>query len=63
MPLIEKISIPLEQFDDQLLWKHSTSGELSLKEAYLFLSPANQKLSWAKLIWHNFILPSNSFMM
>jgi hypothetical protein len=63
MPLIENISIPLEQFDDQLLWKHSTSGDLSLKEAYLFFSPANQKLGWAKLIWHNSIPPSNSFMM
>jgi hypothetical protein len=60
---ISKISIPSEQKDDQLLWKHSNNGDLSLKDAYLFTSTSSQKLGWTKFIWNNAIPPSKSFMV
>jgi hypothetical protein len=63
MSHINKVTIPLEQSHDQILWKHSTCGELSLKDVYQFISPSSQKLDWAKLIWNIAIPPSKSFMM
>ncbi|MCI16677.1 glycerol-3-phosphate dehydrogenase, partial [Trifolium medium] len=46
-----------------LLWKHSSTGDLSLKEAYAFFSSSGQKLDWPKLIWNHAIPPSKSFMV
>jgi hypothetical protein len=63
MSHVNKISIPVVQKNDLLLWKHTNNGDLSLKDAYQFISPDVQKLSWAKLIWNNAIPPSKSFMM
>jgi hypothetical protein len=59
---IEKITIPFEQREDKLLWKLSTSGELSLKDAYHFIVVSGQKLDWAKMIWNIVIPPQSLFL-
>jgi hypothetical protein len=60
---VNKIAIPLVPQLDKLLWKHIINGDLTLKDAYLLVSPSNQKLRWAKSIWNNAIPPPKSFMM
>lgn len=47
--------------DDQLIWKDSPSGELSLKDAYNFHRIPNQRREWSKIIWNSAIPPSKSF--
>ncbi|KAK2367005.1 hypothetical protein QL285_080327 [Trifolium repens] len=34
--IVDKVTIPLENSQDKLLWKHSDSGDLELKQAYSF---------------------------
>ncbi|GAU29492.1 hypothetical protein TSUD_65280 [Trifolium subterraneum] len=60
---VTKVTIPIEEKQDQLIWKHSKSGVLSLKDAYHFTSPARPKLDWTRFIWNAAIPPSKSFMM
>ena len=43
--------IPSSPLQDQLVWLHSTDGDLSLKQAYAFLHPSVSALPWATLIW------------
>jgi hypothetical protein len=62
MSHLEKTTIPFEQRDDKLLWKHSTSGELGLKDAYYFFVVSVQKLDWAKMIWNIVIPPQSLFL-
>ena len=61
--ILNKVTIPLIEKNDQLVWKHSQNGELSFRDAYLFHSPTTQNVSWAKLIWHKNIPPSKSLML
>jgi hypothetical protein len=60
--LVQQITIPLEQKEDQLLWMHSTSRDLYLKYAYRFYAPITNQKSWTKLIWNVAIPPSMYFM-
>jgi len=46
----------------QLVWLHSTNGDLSSKQAYAFLHPSAVALPWASLIWRACIPPSQSFI-
>ncbi|GAU19900.1 hypothetical protein TSUD_95050 [Trifolium subterraneum] len=62
MSHVTKVTIPIEEKQDQLIWKHSKSGVLSLKDAYHFTSPARPKLDWTRFIWNAAIPPSKSFM-
>ncbi|PNX70349.1 hypothetical protein L195_g057304, partial [Trifolium pratense] len=63
MSHVNRVTIPIVEKQDQLLWKHSKSGMLSLKDAYKFTSTARQKLDWTEIIWNLAITPSKSFMM
>jgi len=63
MAHINQTTIPIVQKEDRLIWKNNASGELTLKDAYLFHSPAGPKRSWAKLIWNAAIPPSKSFLV
>jgi hypothetical protein len=60
--IIHKVTIPLEDSNDSLLWKHSDSGDLELKQAYSFKVQQYQDLFWAKLIWLPEIPPSKSLL-
>jgi len=44
------------------MWKHSSSGELSLIDVYLFKSHHLPTLHWAKTICHKDIPPSKSLV-
>lgn len=58
---IRKVIIPKDDDPDALVWKHSDSGLLSLKEAYGFLNPLNGVDHWCRFLWKSFIPPSKSF--
>jgi hypothetical protein len=62
-PYLLQFTIPLEVKDDQLLWIHSTHGDLTLKDAYSFVALPGTSVSWAKSIWNVAIPPSKSFMV
>jgi len=53
----------LEDNDDELLWKHSESGDLQSKEAYCFKNQQYQELQWAKIICCCDIPPSKSLFV
>ena len=57
------VTIPMEEREDQLLWKHSPQGTLHLKEAYSFKLQHTQELQWAKTIWSSDIPPSRSMLV
>ncbi|GAU35013.1 hypothetical protein TSUD_103360 [Trifolium subterraneum] len=59
--IVHQVIIPMEPSQDKLLWKHTDSGDLQLKEAYLFKLQQFQDLYWAKIIWSPDIPPSKSF--
>jgi len=58
--LVHNVVIPIAESHDQLLWKHSKFGDLSLKDAYSFKLQNCQDLNWAKLIWNADVPPSKS---
>lgn len=43
-----------------MIWTSSSSGELSAKQAYLFLWHPSPSLDWGKKLWSKFILPRMS---
>jgi hypothetical protein len=61
--ILQNITIPIEESKDNLLWMHTDSGCLQLKDAYLFKSQQFQDLHWAKSIWSPDIPPSKSLMV
>ncbi|GAU40289.1 hypothetical protein TSUD_362690 [Trifolium subterraneum] len=60
---LQHISIPIDDKEDELIWCHTTYGELTMKDAYLFYSQPRPTLSWAKSLWNLAIPPSKSFMV
>jgi hypothetical protein len=42
LPFIQYVTIPIDDKEDQIIWKHSSSGILSLKDAYNFQRIPNQ---------------------
>jgi hypothetical protein len=58
--IVHNVTIPLEEYHDKLLWKHSDNGDLELKQGYTFKMQQYQVLHWAKLIWNPSIPPSKS---
>jgi hypothetical protein len=61
--LIEKITIPLIDKEDKLLWTFSHDGDLSLKDAFSFHCTGGQNIGWAKIIWNTSIPPSKSMII
>lgn len=63
--LIRKIHIPIVSTEDSLVWKHTNSGTLSLKDAYNFsaYNPLQLYLvNWGKLIWNSRVPLIRSFL-
>lgn len=48
--LVQQAIIPTELKQDQLLWSHTTHGDLELKNAYGFKLQSQMDISWAKHI-------------
>jgi mannosylglycoprotein endo-beta-mannosidase len=61
--ILNEVSIPIMPTSDTLLWHHTDSGDLELKQAYEFKSQQYQELHWAKLIWIPEIPPSKSLLV
>jgi ribonuclease HI len=61
--LVNEIPLPLEPDQDELLWKLTDDGRLTLKEAYKFKSHAWPTLSWASYIWSVDIPPAKSLLV
>jgi hypothetical protein len=61
--IVHKVTIPLENSQDKLLWKHWDSGDLELKQAYSIKLQQYQDLQWAKLICNPDIPPSKSLLV
>ncbi|CAJ2678215.1 unnamed protein product [Trifolium pratense] len=61
--IVQKVTILIEDKMDKLLWKESTSGELSLKDAFLYKAPVGNNLGWAKSIWSKDIPHSKSLFV
>jgi hypothetical protein len=60
---VNQIIIPSQCTPDKLIWKHNSSGELSMKDAYEFKRVKSPKKSWAKIIWCKDIPPSKSLLV
>lgn len=60
---IKQILIPLFNIEDSLVWTGNESGCLTFKEAFNFLHPSQNAISWCKLIWSAVIPPSKSFLV
>jgi hypothetical protein len=61
--IVSKVLIPMEACNDKFLWGHTDSGDLELKQAYMFKCQHVQDLNWAKQIWNIAIPPSKSLMV
>ncbi|CAJ2663194.1 unnamed protein product [Trifolium pratense] len=60
---LQQFFIPFEDKEDFLIWNHTTSGELTMKDAYHFFSNPGPTASWSKTIWNIAIPPSKSFLV
>jgi hypothetical protein len=49
--LAEQVTLSSQFKPDCLLWKHNSTGSLSLKEAYEFKRHHFPKIDWTKHIW------------
>jgi hypothetical protein len=61
-PLIAQIILPRHPLEDRLVWCPSIDGNLSAKQAFEFLYPAQQQVNWTTWIWHACVPPSASFI-
>jgi ribonuclease HI len=57
------VNIPFDDPQDKLIWLHSDSGNLQLKEAYCFKHSQFQDFHWAKVIWSIDFPPSKSLFV
>ncbi|XP_058734173.1 uncharacterized protein LOC131605892 [Vicia villosa] len=57
---LANVLAPSSDLEDEMGWKHSVSGHLALKDAYLFFAKPNLDCPWSKVIWHLNIPPSRS---
>jgi ribonuclease HI len=60
---LDNVTIPLVPEDDNLYWKQSPDGCLSLKDAYSLHCSPPQSMPWAKLIWNHSIPPAKSLLV
>ncbi|GAU47353.1 hypothetical protein TSUD_190190 [Trifolium subterraneum] len=59
---VRQVTLSNQNVPDKLIWKHNTSGELSMKDAYEFKRLKAPQKSWAKIIWCMEIPPSKSLL-
>lgn len=61
--IISKVTIPIQSKNDKLLRSHSSKGDLTTKDAYLFKRHVATKIPQAKCIWSIDIPPSKSLLV
>lgn len=66
MPMIAKANINYNdnvvQIQDNLIWKGSKTGILSLKQAYVVFNKSGSLVNWDKLIWNKQVPPSHAMV-
>jgi len=60
--LVYQVTLPVQTKSDSLVWKHNSTGILTLKGAYDFKRHHLPKLNWTKTIWSKDIPPSKSLL-
>jgi len=60
--LAEKVTIPMEDIEDKLAWKHNSFGDLQLSDSYLLKNQHNLAHHWARCVWSRDIPPSKSLL-
>jgi len=60
--LAAQVIIPLQDKADTLVWNHTPSGMLTLKDAYEYKRHHPPKTLWAKSIWSKDIPPTKSLL-
>jgi len=55
--IVNQVQLPTREKDDNMVWKHNSTGTLSLKEAYEFKRTHFPKPAWTKDIWFKDIPP------
>jgi hypothetical protein len=60
--IVQQVTFPTVLKCDELMWKHTTNGELSLKDAYDFKLQQFQDLAWTKYIWCKEVRPLKSLI-
>jgi len=58
-----KITLPIEDRKDEMIWKSNCTGELSFKDAFLFKTGTGQNINWAKTLRCPNIPPSESLLV
>lgn len=58
-----RVDIPLDSIPDSKVWIHSTSRDLTLKDAYNFKFDISSYFSWSKHIWNLDIPHSKAFIV
>lgn len=59
---LHQITVPSCTNKDQLVWKESNSGILTLKDAFNHFNPPKPQFDWGKIIWNSLIPPLKSFV-
>ncbi|CAJ2653183.1 unnamed protein product [Trifolium pratense] len=59
---IQEVVIPYFSAEDRLIWKASTDGYFTAKQAYQLMFPAVAVSAWS-FHWHNYVPPSHSFVV
>lgn len=58
--LVSRVTIPRQHQEDMLIWKHTASGDLTLRNAFVFKKTHFPKIPWTKIIWSKDFPPSKS---
>lgn len=60
---VSKVIIPQHHQEDMLIWKHTASRVLTLKDAFEFKKNHFPKLPWTKAVWSKDFPPSKSLLV
>jgi len=61
--IVHKETILLAPQQDELIWKETSNGQLTLKDAYNFKANSFPEVQWAKVVWSPNIPPSRSLLV
>ncbi|XP_058733948.1 uncharacterized protein LOC131605630 [Vicia villosa] len=60
--LISLVQIPETDMEDNIVWKDSSNGELSLQQAYDRFQKHSPDIPWKNLIWNKHVPPSHAIV-
>ena len=60
---IPNFLVPSPTTMDGVIWRVSSTGSFSIKEAYQNLAPNGNKVEWHRLVWYPQFIPKASFIL